>query len=189
MKVSFLARHRSAPGAKALLVLDSYAAHVHHGVLQSADNSNVMILGLPPHSTHITQPLDRTVMSPFKLYDANSVYMSRVNNPRLVISDHKICYAVHKNSYSACRTQSSSAATFPVCMGQGTVCQQHKEWLQAHWDLPGGQEYWAKLLLLLGRHQSNQRLQHQNRLESSSQQLPPRVRRPIAHQQTISSQL
>ncbi|KAJ4425442.1 hypothetical protein ANN_28057, partial [Periplaneta americana] len=49
-----------------LLILDGHSSHKELNVILYARNSNVHMLSLPPHTTHRLQPLDRTVMKPFK---------------------------------------------------------------------------------------------------------------------------
>eukprot|EP00873_Tetraselmis_striata_P041716 jgi/Tetstr1/461980/TSEL_007053.t1 len=49
-----------------ILVLDNFSRHVHPATLKMARENNVIMVGLPPHSTHITQPLDVTLMKPLK---------------------------------------------------------------------------------------------------------------------------
>eukprot|EP00873_Tetraselmis_striata_P006199 jgi/Tetstr1/426463/TSEL_016764.t1 len=49
-----------------ILVLDNFSGHVHPATLKMARENNVIMVGLPPHSTHITQPLDVTLMKPLK---------------------------------------------------------------------------------------------------------------------------
>ena len=76
----FTAARRSAT-APVILILDNFYGHVHPDVLQVSSNNDVIMLGLPPHSTHITQPLDVTLMKPLKDYWSNVVAALQVKNP------------------------------------------------------------------------------------------------------------
>ena len=49
-----------------LLIVDGHSSHKEYAVIQMARKNNVHMLSLPPHSTHKMQPLDRTIMGPFK---------------------------------------------------------------------------------------------------------------------------
>jgi len=49
-----------------LLILDSHHSHEVLEMLELAQEENIHILALPPHTTHILQPLDRVVFKPFK---------------------------------------------------------------------------------------------------------------------------
>ncbi|XP_069108119.1 uncharacterized protein [Argopecten irradians] len=48
-----------------LLVLDGHSSHESLAILELARENNISILCLPPHTTHILQPLDRSVFGPF----------------------------------------------------------------------------------------------------------------------------
>ena len=75
--VSYVERQRAAKDdkdAKALLIFDGHASHLD-GMLRAVCASlNIEILCLPPHSSHILQPLDRLYFSRVKqMYSQSSV--------------------------------------------------------------------------------------------------------------------
>ena len=47
-----------------LLILDGHSSHETLAILELALQENIHILSLPPHTTHVLQPLDRTVFGP-----------------------------------------------------------------------------------------------------------------------------
>ena len=49
-----------------LLLLDGHSTHYQLEVIRYARQQKVLMLCLPPHTTHKFQPLDCTVFSPFK---------------------------------------------------------------------------------------------------------------------------
>ena len=49
-----------------LLLLDGHSTHYQLEVIRYARQNKVLMLCLPPHTTHEVQPLDCTVFSPFK---------------------------------------------------------------------------------------------------------------------------
>jgi hypothetical protein len=59
---------RRSEASPVILILDNFSGHVHPTTLRVANENNVIMVGLPPHSTHITQPLDVTLMKPLKNY-------------------------------------------------------------------------------------------------------------------------
>jgi hypothetical protein len=71
--------------ARRLLLSSSYSTnvsgHVHPTTLRVANENNVIMVGLPPHSTHITQPLDVTLMKPLKDYWKRMLEELPVQNP------------------------------------------------------------------------------------------------------------
>ncbi len=61
---------RTAPGNKdwRLLVLDGHGSHVSDDFITSCAANRVYLVLLPPHSSHVTQPLDVAVFSPLKTF-------------------------------------------------------------------------------------------------------------------------
>ena len=54
-----------------LLILDGHSSHETLAILELALQENIHILSLPPHTTHVLQPLDRTVFGPLNTaYDS-----------------------------------------------------------------------------------------------------------------------
>ena len=60
--------HKPTATRPVILILDNFSGHVHPTVLRVAQKYHIIMLGLPPHSTHWTQPLDVTLMKPLKTY-------------------------------------------------------------------------------------------------------------------------
>lgn len=59
---------RKAPGRN-ILILDGHCFHVSSlALLELADDNNIALLCLPPHTTHALQPLDKSFFAPFKAY-------------------------------------------------------------------------------------------------------------------------
>lgn len=64
---SFLpqAKERNVSGKKILLIYDGHGSHDQYKLIQSARENGVILLCLPPHTTHKLQPLDVGVFGPF----------------------------------------------------------------------------------------------------------------------------
>lgn len=63
-----------------LVVYDGHSTHVDIKVVELARKHNVTILKLPPHTSHLLQPLDVTVFKSFKSnWDAKLVEWQRHN--------------------------------------------------------------------------------------------------------------
>lgn len=73
--------NRRSPEAPVVLILDNFSGHVHPSTLQLAMDNDVIMVGLPPHSTHITQPLDVTLMKPLKDYWTRVIAALQVSRP------------------------------------------------------------------------------------------------------------
>lgn len=55
------------PERPVLIIYDGHSTHISVEVLEAAIENNITILKLPPHSSHLLQPLDLSVFRPFKL--------------------------------------------------------------------------------------------------------------------------
>lgn len=64
----FVKSVRPSADGKCLLILDNHASHRAIDVLDYAYENNVVLLTVPPHSTHKLQPLDVSVYGPFGKY-------------------------------------------------------------------------------------------------------------------------
>ena len=51
-----------------LLMLDGHSAHYNPSIIEAAAEEGVIIFCLPPHTTHLTQPLDKGCFAPLKSY-------------------------------------------------------------------------------------------------------------------------
>lgn len=58
-----------------LLILDNHCWHVSIQAIETARKAGIVMLTLPPHTSHRLQPLDRTAFGPMKTY-----YNRAVNN-------------------------------------------------------------------------------------------------------------
>mmetsp|Transcript_9927 Transcript_9927/g.28428 ORF Transcript_9927/g.28428 Transcript_9927/m.28428 type:complete len:230 (+) Transcript_9927:923-1612(+) len=63
----FTASRRSAQ-THVVLLLDNSSGQVHPDILQTAKDNHVIMVGLPPHITHITRALGVSLMKPRKDY-------------------------------------------------------------------------------------------------------------------------
>jgi hypothetical protein len=55
-----------ANGATRLLICDGHGSHVTASFVKFCMDSNIEVVLLPPHSSHLTQPLDVGIFSPLK---------------------------------------------------------------------------------------------------------------------------
>ena len=60
-------------GAFRLLLLDVYGSHLTYEFWEYSKENKICLFRLPPHSTHLTQPLDVGVLQPMKHYHAEAV--------------------------------------------------------------------------------------------------------------------
>ena len=58
-KVVFIPNCNATPEHPALLLMDNHSSHVQFDIAQLALQHNIIILLMPPHSSHFIQPLDK----------------------------------------------------------------------------------------------------------------------------------
>jgi len=108
------------PNSPALLILDGHGAHVKAiGGLKYAEQNQISIICLPPHTTHWTQPLDRCYFKPLKSNYAHECRKFMRDNPGSVITRYNFgqlfSAAYHKTSSMAIAIDSFRATgIYPV---------------------------------------------------------------------------
>lgn len=60
-------------GAHRLLLLDGFGSHCTKQFIDYCDRHKIIVFCLPPHSSHLLQPLDVVVFQPYKHYHAEAV--------------------------------------------------------------------------------------------------------------------
>ena len=76
-----------APSARPLLLLlDGHASHYNPGVLRMAAEGEIILFCLPPHTTHLLQPLDNGSFSSLKSHWRRECQQFYAQNPGKVIS-------------------------------------------------------------------------------------------------------
>jgi len=60
-------------GTHRLLLMDGHGSHLTQEFIEYADANKILLLCLPPHSTHALQPLDVTIFGPMKIYHKDAV--------------------------------------------------------------------------------------------------------------------
>ena len=71
-----------------LLLLDGHSTHYQPEVVRYASENNIIMLCLPPHTTHETQPLDCGVFSPLKTHWTTVCHDYMQKNPGKVINKY-----------------------------------------------------------------------------------------------------
>lgn len=85
----FTERVNPTETSPALLIIDGHASHKDLNVITFAKENHIHMLSLPPHTSHRLQPLDRTVMKPFKnaYNEACSMWMRKYPNIKIALKD------------------------------------------------------------------------------------------------------
>ena len=78
---------RYAPPARPLLILmDGHSSHFTPDFIHRAANEEIIVMCLPPNSTHCTQPLDKGAFSPLKQARREECHAFLLKNPGKVVS-------------------------------------------------------------------------------------------------------
>lgn len=86
-----VAKHtRSSIDLPILLIMDNHESHCNLDVIQYARNNGIVILTIPPHCSHRLQPLDVSILGPFKRHLATVQNDWLTNNPGRKISIHDL---------------------------------------------------------------------------------------------------
>lgn len=77
----FQSHVRATKEKKVVLILDNHESHVSIAVLNYCKENGIILLTLPPHTSHKTQPLDRTVFKSLKTFYNQASNDWMVTNP------------------------------------------------------------------------------------------------------------
>ena len=111
----FIAWVKPSSSKPILLVLDGHSMHVKNlKAILLARSANVIMLLLPPHTTHKAQPLDKTFFKPLQTYYDQSVEKwLRVNVGRAV-TPYQVC-RLFNEAYCKAATMTTAINGFSSC--------------------------------------------------------------------------
>ena len=79
-----------------LLLLDGHSSHYTPSIINKAAQEGVIIFCLPPHSTHITQPLDKGCFASLKRCWQEECHRFTTDNPGKVVSRFSFSQVFHR---------------------------------------------------------------------------------------------
>ena len=97
-----------------LLLLDGHSTHYQPDVIRLARENGVIMLCLPPHTTHETQPLDCGVFAPLKAHWTTVCHDFFHKNPGKVITKFNLISLFSKAWFQAL-TSANLIARFKTC--------------------------------------------------------------------------
>ncbi|KAJ8343529.1 hypothetical protein SKAU_G00308580 [Synaphobranchus kaupii] len=89
------------PDRPMLLILDNLKAHISLKAVEKAKSNGIVLLTLPPHTSHRMQPLDVTVYGPFKTLYSRALDGWMRCNPGKTVSIYQIAGLVNEAFLSA----------------------------------------------------------------------------------------
>lgn len=72
-----------------LLLVDGHSSHFQPSVIERAAKEAVIVFCLPPHTTHLTQPLDKGCFGPLKMYWREECWQYTTANPSRIITRYQ----------------------------------------------------------------------------------------------------
>jgi hypothetical protein len=74
-----------------LLLYDGHSSHVSSTLIDWAKTQNIILFVLPPHTSHLLQPLDVGIYSPFKTYYHSECSLFMKKNIGEVVNKYNMC--------------------------------------------------------------------------------------------------
>ncbi|XP_065668078.1 uncharacterized protein LOC136088311 [Hydra vulgaris] len=113
--VMFISHVKPTKDDKVLLILDGHKSLTKNlEAIQLAIDNNVIMLSLPPHTTHKLQPLDKAFFKPFQVYYDQEVEKWLRLNPGRSVSSYQVANLFHL-AYAKAATMSTTINGFASC--------------------------------------------------------------------------
>ena len=113
----FISHVKPTKDDKVLLILDGHKSHTKNlEAIQLAIDNNVIMLSLPPHTTHKLQPLDKAFFKPLQVYYDQEVEKWLRLNPGRSVSSYQVANLFHL-AYAKAATMSTAINGFALCAG------------------------------------------------------------------------
>ena len=96
-----------------LLLLDGHSTHYSPEAINIASSNQVILFALPPHTTHIMQPLDRGCFAPLKVAWREGCHKFLCENPGRTVSQYDFC-EIFAKAWAKAFTMSNITSSFKV---------------------------------------------------------------------------
>ena len=94
-----------------LLLLDGHSSHYSPATIQLAAENQIILFTLPPHTTHVSQPLDRCCFSPLKAAWRQVCHEFYTANPGRCVTKYDFSSLLHK-AWNAAMTSPNIVSGF-----------------------------------------------------------------------------
>lgn len=108
----FIAKQtRCSKENKVLLILDNHSSHISLESIEFCRSVEIVVLTLPPHTSHRMQPLDRTVYGPLKAYYNASLDSWQRNHPGREVTIYDVA-SLSSNPFTLAMSKSNITSGF-----------------------------------------------------------------------------
>jgi hypothetical protein len=114
------------PARPVMLLVDGHSSHYEPDTIKAAAEHGVVIFCLPPHCTHVAQPLDVSFFRPLKVYWSEACHTFMQENPGCVVTKYNFSKLFSKAWYKAIQPQNLIAG-FSKC----GICPYNSEAIKA----------------------------------------------------------
>ena len=91
------------PTRPVMLLVDGHSWHYEPETIRAAAEAGIVMFCLPPHSTHVAQPLDVSFFRPLKVYWSEACHKFMQNNPGRVVTKYQFSPLFAEAWYKAIR--------------------------------------------------------------------------------------
>ena len=96
-----------------LLLLDGHSSHYSPVTIKIAAENQVILFALPPHTTHVSQPLDCCCFAPLKAAWRHECHNFYTKNPGRCVTKYEFSHLFHK-AWDSAMTRSNIVSGFQV---------------------------------------------------------------------------
>lgn len=107
----FAEQTRCSTECKVLLILDNHSSHISLEAVEFCRSVGIVLLTLPPHTSHRMQPLDRTVYGPLKGYYNSALDAWQRTNPGRAVTIYDVAN-LSNSAFTQAMTKSNITSGF-----------------------------------------------------------------------------
>lgn len=123
--------HYAPPARPLLLLMDGHSSHYCPSAIHIASQHQVVLLALPPNTTHLAQPLDKGIFGPLKVEWRKLCHEYIIANPGKVVTHH--CFSeLFAKAWIRSMTMKNILASFRTC----GVYPINRNKVMSHIELP-----------------------------------------------------
>jgi hypothetical protein len=122
----FIACEKPCKEDPVLLILDNHESHISITAINVAKENGIIMLTLPPHTSHKLQPLDRNVFGPYKAYYNACLNDWILSNPGKPVTIYNIAGIIGKSfgkAFTICNIEKGFNVTGIHPLNENIFCE------------------------------------------------------------------